>query len=166
MSRTIKKTGDIFCVKMTDNTKKYFQYIANDRNQLNSDVIRAFKHRYSMDENPDISEIVKNDIDFYAHCLIKVGLKMGLWEKAGNSKEPVDLSNIVFKGTNDYGVKRGEKPITISENWYIWRIEDEGFTRIGKMRKEYEDAYIGLVINPNGIIELLKGNEYPNGYPK
>ena len=43
MIRSNTKLGDIFCVKIDENNKKYFQYIANDLTQLNSDVIRAFK---------------------------------------------------------------------------------------------------------------------------
>ncbi|RYD87997.1 MAG: hypothetical protein EOP54_27945 [Sphingobacteriales bacterium] len=32
------KIGDVFCVKIDDSTKKYFQLIAYDLTQLNSDV--------------------------------------------------------------------------------------------------------------------------------
>jgi hypothetical protein len=28
------------------------------------------------------------------------------------------------------------------------------------------EAYVGLVINPKGIVELLKGNKYPENYPE
>jgi len=59
MIRTNTKLGDIFSVNVTENTKKYFQYIANDLTQLNSDVIRAFKKEYSINDKPELSEITK-----------------------------------------------------------------------------------------------------------
>ena len=43
-------------VKIDENRKKYFQYIANDLTQLNSDVIRAFRKEYSASDNPELSD--------------------------------------------------------------------------------------------------------------
>lgn len=43
MKRVLTKIGDVFEVKIDETSKKYFQYIANDMTQLNSDVIRGFK---------------------------------------------------------------------------------------------------------------------------
>jgi len=164
MTRVSTKIGDVFSVKI-DNKKKYFQYIANDGTQLNSDVIRAFKKSYTDHESPNLSEIIKGEVDFYAHCVTKLGVKMGLWEKVGNEQEIGSLSNILFKDTNDYVRKAGEEPIKKSDKWYVWKINDKDFKRIGKLEGEYKKAYVGFVINPNGIIELLKGNKYPDNYP-
>jgi hypothetical protein len=159
------KIGDVFSVKLDSNNKKYFQLIAFDLTQLNSDVIRAFKKTYLLDENPDLSEIVNGDVDFYVHCVTKLGLKMNLWEKIGNTLTIGDTKQILFRDTNDYGSKVGEEPIRISHNWYVWHINDYNTTRIGKLEGQYKDAYMGLVINPLGIIELLNGNKYPINYP-
>jgi hypothetical protein len=41
MKRVITKVGGIYEVRLDENIKKYFQYITNDRTQLNSDVIRG-----------------------------------------------------------------------------------------------------------------------------
>lgn len=43
MVRVVTKVGDVFSVKLDNEMKKYFQLIAFDLTQLNSDVIRAFK---------------------------------------------------------------------------------------------------------------------------
>ncbi|CAN5467527.1 hypothetical protein BH09BAC6_BH09BAC6_07690 [soil metagenome] len=48
MTRVNTKTGDVFSVKL-NNSKKYFQYIANDSTQLNSDVIRGFRKIYAIE---------------------------------------------------------------------------------------------------------------------
>lgn len=59
MARVYIKIGDVFSVKMDLYGKKFFQLIAYDLTQLNSDVIRAFKTVYPANENPDLLEIVE-----------------------------------------------------------------------------------------------------------
>ena len=78
MARISTKIGDVFSVKVDENNKKYFQLITFDLTQLNSDVIRAFKKAYPIDITPDLSEIVDGEIEFYAHCVTKWGMKMNL----------------------------------------------------------------------------------------
>jgi hypothetical protein len=46
-TRISTKIGDVFSAKIDGNTKKYFQLIAFDLTQLNSDVIRGFKKVYT-----------------------------------------------------------------------------------------------------------------------
>ena len=144
--RVYTKIGDIFSVKIDENTKKYFHLIAFDLTQLNSDVIRAFKKRYPVDDNPTISEIIQDKIDFYAHCVTKAGVKLGYWEKIGSIKEIGTLNHILFMNTNDYGCKVGEDPVKISDKWYVWNINGE-FRDVGKLVGENRKAYIGIVIN-------------------
>jgi len=165
MARIVIKVGDIFSVKIDDNYKRYFQYITNDLTQLNSNVIRAFKKAYPININPDVSEIIKDEIEFYAHCIVKLGLKMSIWERIGNTTEIGNTTDILFRDTNDYGTKVGEEPIKVSHKWYIWRVNDKEFTRVGKLKGEDRKAYNGIVMNPLGIKELLKGNKYPINYP-
>lgn len=165
MVRANTKIGDVFSAKLDDGSKKYFQLIAFDSTQLNSDVIRAFKKVYSSNDNPDLPEVVNSGVEFYAHCVTKSGLKMNLWEKVGNIANVGDISRILFRDTNDYGSKIGEEKIKLSDNWYVWRINDENFNLVGRLEGENRHAYIGLVINPLGVIELLKGYKYPPNYP-
>lgn len=166
MAKANTKIGDVFSVKIDENSKKYFQYIISDLTQLNSDVIRAFKKVYPLNANPELTEIVKGEVEFYAHCVTKLGLKMSLWESVGNTTEIGNTTDILFRDTNDYGTKVGEEPIKVSHKWYVWRINDKDFTRVGKLEGENRKAYTGIVMNPLGIIELLKGNKYPVNYPE
>ena len=163
MTRANTTLGDVFSVKLDDNTKKYIQYVATDLTQLNSDVIRAFKKTYSINATPDLSEIVKGEVEFYAHCVTKWGIKLNLWEKIGNIAD-IGKVEVLFRDTNDYGSKPDIEPIKISSNWYVWSINGE-FKHIGKLEGIYKDSYAGIIINPQGIIELLKGNIYPINYP-
>ena len=163
MIRTNTKIGDIFAARLGGNRKKYFQYVANDLSQLNSDVIRALKQEYADDDDPDLAEVVRGEVQFYAHCVTKWGVKMGLWERVGSVPDVGGLE-IVFRRTSDYGRRPDEDPVRISDNWYVWAINGE-HRHVGRLNEETRRAYVGLVINPYGIIELLKGNKYPPNYP-
>jgi hypothetical protein len=160
------RIGDVFSATLDGDCKRYFQYVASDLTQLNSDVIRIFKKIYLISDNPNLIEIVNGEIEIYAHCVLKLGLKMKLWQKVGNTPNVGDTTQILFRDTNDYGSNSGENPILISHNWHVWRVNDRCFTRVGKLEGINRGAYIGIVINPLGILELLKGNKYPINYPE
>jgi len=162
--RVYTKIGDIFSVKIDENNKKYFQLIAFDLTQLNSDVIRAFKKTFPIVANPDLSEIINGEVEFYAHCVTKWGVKMNLWEKEGSIKEIGSLNHILFRCTTDYGCKVGEEPVKISNNWYIWNI-NEKFRDVGKLTGENRKAEIGVIINPYAIVERIKTGKYNFSYP-
>jgi hypothetical protein len=132
--------------------------IAFDLTQLNSDVIRAFKAEYPINSCPDVLEIINGEIEFYAHCITKIGLKLGYWEKYHNSIEVGKTDHILFRGTSDLGKKPGE--YMISNNWYIWKINDEKFTPVGKLIGENQKAEIGLVMNHEDIVYRIKNGKY------
>jgi len=157
--------GDIFSVKISENIKKYFQLIAYDLIQLNSDVIRAFKKEYHLDDIPELSELINEDVEFYAHCIIKFGIKLNCWEKVGNISEVGNTENIIFRATNDYGHKQGDEPIRVSNNWYVWKIHDNDFSEVGKLEGENRKAEIGIVFNPNKIVHRMKTGQYGGFYP-
>jgi hypothetical protein len=163
--RFVTKIGDIFSIQISDNEKRFFQLIAFDLTQLNSDVIRCFNRVYPLEANPEIETIITDQILFYSHCTTKLGLKMDVWTKIGKSYDIGNLKEIIFRCTNDYGRKEGDPPILFSSNWYVWQIGDENFTNVGKLEGKNKNSYIGLVINPIGILELAKGNKYPLYYP-
>jgi hypothetical protein len=165
MKRVYTKVGDVFSVKIDENSKKYFQLIAFDLTQLNSDVIRAFKKVYPVEASPALSDIVSGEVEFYAHCVTKWGVKMNLWEKVGSIKEVGALDHILFRDTNDYGSKVGEEPIKVSDKWYVWHINDEDFTRVGKLTGENRKAEIGIIVTPDDVVERIKTGKYSFFYP-
>lgn len=161
MARTNTKIGDIFSVKVDDDSKKYLQYIISDLTQLNSDVIRAFRKSYPIDANPNLSEVVNGEVEFYAHCVTKWGIKLGYWEKVGNVAEVGETNHILFRSSGDYG----NPQIKISENWWIWKINEEQ-RRVGKLEGENQKAEIGLVINPESIVYRMRTGEHAfKAYP-
>ena len=164
MARTNTKIGDVFFVKIDDSSKKYFQLVAFDLTQLNSDVIRAFKKIYPLISNPDLSEVISGEVDFYAHCVTKLGLKMNLWERTGNTTEIGNTAQILFRNTEDYGSKVGEENIKVSNKWYLWKI-NEKFRDVGKLEGENQKAEIGIVVNPYDIVDRIKTGKYSFVYP-
>lgn len=155
MARVNTKIGDVFLVKIDDNSKKYFQYIISDLTQLNSDVIRAFKKVYPINANFDLSEIISGEVEFYAHCVTKIGVKMGFWEKVGNVQDVGRTDHILFRDTNDFGTTS----IKVSHDWWVWKINEEQ-KRVGKLTGNNQKAEIGLVFNPKSILYRLKNGEY------
>ncbi|GHT79743.1 hypothetical protein AGMMS50262_23780 [Bacteroidia bacterium] len=162
--RATTKIGDVFSVKIDENNKKYFQLIAFDLTQLNSDVIRAFEKKYGMNENPTLAEIIQDDVEFYAHCVTDLGKKLKLWDKVGNIADTGSLNHILFRDTSDYGVWISDEPIKISQNWYVWRIGGN-FIDVGKLKGENRKAEIGVIVNPFDIVNRIKTGKYNFFYP-
>lgn len=118
-----------------------------------------------MDTNPSLSEITNNSVNFYTHCAASLGCKLFLWEKVGYISEIGDTSHILFRDTMNYGVRAGEQPIKVSNNWYIWHINDEDFTNVGKLKGKNKKAEIGIVVSPYDIVDRIKESKYKFVYP-
>jgi hypothetical protein len=160
MQKRIKNTviGDVFCVIIDENYKRYLQYIISDLSQLNSDVVRAFKKKYMLNENPELINIVNDDVDFYAHCVTKSGIKNGYWVKVGNIQDIGDTDCIIFKDKKDYRITE-----YIQNDWSIWKVNEEHIY-IGELPDKYKKAYIGLVFQPERIMNKLTTGSYGGAY--
>lgn len=155
------KVGDIFEVPMQSGKKGYVQYIGNDMTQLNSNVIRVFKRRESIDTVPDIEAIVKDEIEFYAHVTgMEFGVKDKSWEKIGYSSDVGDLKKPLFRDSRDYG----NPLVKVSNEWYVWRI-NETSVYVGKLKGEYTKADVGIVVWPKDIIARMETGKYLFFYP-
>jgi hypothetical protein len=167
MARKLKtKIGDIFSVPINETEKRYMQLVAYDLTQLNSDVVRVFEKKYKINASPELSSIINDKVISYAHCASDFGLKLNLWTIYGNSQDVGNPSNILFRDTDDYVRRADEEPKLKSDKWFIWRINDKDFKYVGKLKGDNRNSYIGFVINPYGIIEIVKGNKYPSNYPE
>jgi hypothetical protein len=158
--------GDIFSTQINETEKKYFQYISIDVNQLNSDVIKVFDNKYKIFENPDYQDLLSCKVDFFAHTFLITGIKKGIFKKAGSMPVIDCMDKIIFRTTSDYGTKIGELPILKTNNWKFWNLEDNEINKFRMLKvDDYDSTHIGIVFNPSGILELLKGNKYPVNYP-
>jgi len=164
MKRIVTKVGYVYEVElMPEGKKRYFHFVAIDRTQLGSDVIRVFRETYEKDASPTPEEVVAGETDFYAHTTISLGVKMGLWKKAGHVSEVGPL-DILFRDTHDCGRAIDEEPVRISSRWYIWRLNEE-FQEVGILKGEHRGAEIGVVVSPHNIVARLKCGQYSFVYP-
>lgn len=131
------KVGDVFEVKISDTEKKYMQYIASDLTQLNSDVVRGFAKIYNVNAKPSMEEIVSDEVDFYAHCDSRHGIRMEYWTLYGNIQDVGDIQKAIFRCSDDHGDG-------ISFRWYIWHI-NENTVRVENKDSRLRESYYGVV---------------------
>ena len=155
--RIVTKIGNVFCAEIDGKYKCFFQYIMNDITQLNSSVIRVFKRRYPMDYKPDIEEIVSDDVLFYAHTILRVGIEFGAWYKVGKSMNLGEekCRKVLFGYTHDTIFDEAGHPHQII-HWMVWHL-GEDFVRIKKLpEKYYNDFEDGSIFTFMDIIERIK----------
>ena len=161
--RIVTKIGDIFCVEVDNAYKRYFQYFCNDLTQLNSSVIRVFKKRYSMDYKPKPEDIVKDEVDFYAHTILRDGIEDGFWYKVGKVKgEYEEEMKLPLFGTCRETIYTNEGIIDVdpNSNWYIWRINGP-FKPVGILPERFRDIIEEGSVNPyEEIINRIKYGYY------
>ena len=143
MTRIVCKKGDVLSID-TDCGKRYIQYICNDINQLNGNVISVFK-----------DETLK-EVDFYIHTTVAAGVKFFGWQKIG--KQPIpDISDIVFF-TEISEIVRKVVHNNADVNWRVWTIS--GTDAYVKDLPDVE-CYEGSVWPPCDIPDILCGrNKY------
>lgn len=141
------KIGDVFEVIISDTEKRYMQYVISDMTNLNSDVVRAFKKKYPITEKPDINEIVKDEVMFYAHCDSKHGIKMEYWTLYGNTTDVGDTDNIMFRIPAEHDVE-------VSYQWWIWRVNLK-HQYIGKLKGEQKKIDLGSVFPVKSILYMI-----------
>lgn len=154
MKRIKLTVGDIFEAPLGTDSKRYFQFIAIDNNQLRSDVIRVFLKEYFSSDEPALEDLVRGAVDFYAHCVIKAGIKFNFWQKVGHIDD-VGAIDVIFRSTKDFG----RDWIKVSERWEIWKI-GQPLKLIGKLPNDLLSAEQGEVFPPHEIIHRMKHGYY------
>ncbi len=171
VKRVVTRVGDIFCAEIGNEYKCYFQYMAKDSSLLYSAAIRVFKTRYPMDYEPDVEDIVKDEVLFYTHTFLRTGLDAKAWYKVGKSKELglEGLKKIVFGHASTFtsvDSGAGIKLVKVNplDNWSIWRVNEES-VNVGNLPEEYRMcAEIGAVFSYGSITERLKYGYFMGGW--
>lgn len=153
--RIVTKIGDLFCVEIDNEYKCYFQYVANDITILNSSVIRVFKKRYPLDYHPVMDEVVKDEVYFYAHTILKFGIYYNIWYKVGKHHYIGNPCDICFRMYNDIG----NPQMTKSYRWVIWKINQEQHF-IGELSEEYKQMDLGIVLTYEDIVSKIKTGKF------
>lgn len=165
--RVLINKGDIFCVEIEGKYKCYFQFIDRDINLLNSDVIRAFKTRYSLDYEPVLTEIVQDSVLFYTHTFIRVGLEYNAWYKVGRlkPKEPYNLTNVKFGTFCKTRLKQENgilEFISVSplENWTTWYVNEKYESDVNLMTEDIEILELGGVMPYSHVLYRIENGYY------
>lgn len=153
--RIVTKIGDIFSVTLDNGNLRFFQYIANDITQLNSPVIRVFNNEYPTEYEVNPLEVVNDEVDFYAHTMLRWGITDGAWQKVGKCHDVGNTENIMFR------MYRVDAPDHKDRIWHAWYINKEWFI-IGKLTEDYRNkSDIGLVFPYKDIVSRIKKGIYP-----
>jgi len=159
--RIVTKIGDVFCVEVEGRYKAFFQYIANDMTQLNSSTIRVFKRRYAMDYKPIVDDIVNDEVEFYAHTVLKFGIVESAWYKVGKSSDLglEDFSNVFFAAPVVETIS-DTRTNALLLRWDIWKCGDEmeriqGLSDEIRLKVEY-----GMIVPWNSIVSRIKNGYY------
>jgi len=162
MKRVQLAIGDVFEVPLGDNSKGYFQFIAIDDSQLRSDVIRVFSRRCSQSDEPELNDIVQDRVEFYAHCVINVGIKGDYWRKAGRINiSDIEAGKVLFRSTLDFG----RSWIDVSNRWEVWRISQPR-KFVGELPKSLVSAEYGTVFPPYEIVYRMKYGRYKQDFQR
>lgn len=151
--------GDVFEVQLDPSTVRFFQYVADDATQLNSQVIRVFSEDYGAGEPLDLRRVTTGSIDFHAHVFLRIGLKRQFWRKVGHAEPPADL-DLLFRDSNDYG----NPEIKISHDWYVWRPNGP-FETVGELSPDCQRAEIGVVVPPRSLVYRIQNGKWDFVYP-
>ena len=165
VKRIVTKIGDIFRVELIDSPKwgivqgkkylRFFQYIANDMTCLNSSVIRVFKKKYPIEYIFNAEEIINDEIDFYAHTVLKLGIAENFWQKIGKSRDVGDTEHIFFRTYTHDAVNHRDR------KWQMWQINKE-WKSIGFLTPHYRSmSDLGHVFPYKSIVERMKTGQYP-----
>jgi hypothetical protein len=159
MVRVRVKRGDVFEVPVIDGEVSYFQYVADDSTQLNSEVIRVFRKRYESHNPPDLADLITSEVQFHAHTMLKVGLKFGFWKKHGNAAAPEE-PDVLFRISEDFG----NPAVKVSSRWHVWQT-NRPLKYVGALTPEFQNSEIGVVKPPEEIVERMRTGEYSYFHP-
>jgi hypothetical protein len=153
------KQGEIYSV-VVNKSARYFQYLHDDSTQLNSNIVRFFKGQYELESNISCEKIQSSGVDFYAHVLIKAGIKHNLWKKYSQI-DTQSLDDVWFRDSPDYG----HPSIKITDKWWLWQANSSR-QLFNKSTHELLISHVGIVISPDQILKRLETGSFQFFYPK
>ena len=144
--------------------------------RLGGHVIRVFRTRYPMDYIPDINNIVKDEVLFYAHTMVNVGAKLNAWTKIGKPRPLIlpEIKSELFGFCLEFSEKRdwlGNVTDVIKvdplKNWTIWHIGKGNRER--KVRslspQQKEILTDGSILPYTAILDRIKYGYYKHTDP-
>lgn len=156
----MSKIGDIYVVKDNEHDR-YFQLIAIDSTELNSDVIAIFKLKTKGRASATPTDITTSGIEFCVHTTVSAGVRQGLWKKIGTA-DVGEYSKVLFKGVkypNDGLPDIESYEANSYHSWIVWHINGE-WQQVGADIDRYKDAYLGGIYPPESVIYRIKHHRF------
>jgi hypothetical protein len=154
-----KRLGQIYQVDVGANQVRYFWEVGADGTQLGSALIVVFKTVYPRMDAPDLEAITADEVDFYCHTFVRIGVKLGHWSKVGF--RPLNRNFAMpFRDTGDYG----NPEIRVSRRWYCWE-PNEPFRDVKWEPEELCKMEIGVVFPSDSVVNRIHTGVYGVVYP-
>lgn len=158
----MSKIGEIYQINGLEH-KRYFQLVASDITQLNSDVIAVLSYKGDLPSKPaakELNEVTSAGIEFFTHTTVNAGFK-DLWTKIGKAKV-VDYKDALFKDIYIKDDFPDWEPYEKDHyhSWVIWQVGGK-WKKIGAKIDRYPEAELGMVFSPNNIIYRIEHGQYP-----
>ncbi|MDE6632050.1 MAG: hypothetical protein K2K23_03540, partial [Muribaculaceae bacterium] len=116
-----------------------------------------------MDYKPKPEDIVKDEVDFYAHTILRNGIEDGLWYKVGKAKGEFEEEKLkpLFGTCRETKYTNGEFiDVDPDSNWIVWRINCP-FKSIGILPEIYRDVVEEGSVKPDvEIVDRIKYGYY------
>lgn len=161
------RQGDVFCVKLDEKTKGYFQFLFRDSSQLGGNVIRVFYKHYPNDYDPTIDEIISDDVAFFTHTFVQGGIYFDVFTKIGNVKvlNENKLPGVIFcyqstpyEFDNNYPKEMWSKKM-----WYVYQA-NETLVLYETLPKNWRNKVeLGWVMNFESVVWRMKFGFYLSG---
>lgn len=155
------KIGEVYRVNDLK-PARYFQLVALDLTQLNSDVIAVFSSNNDLTDSTDeIDAIVHSGVEFFTHTTVSAGVSNKLWTKIGKTVV-VNCDDALFKDIdyNDDFPDWEPYEKDYYHSWVIWRPNEE-WRKIGDRLADYPNAELGAVYPPNDVVYRIEHGKYP-----
>ena len=69
-----------------------------------------------------------------------------------------------FRGSGDSGRRAGTPPVTVSRDWWVWRV-GERHEHVGELAPRFHTAEIGAVVAPDSLVHRMRTGSYDFIYP-
>ena len=106
--------------------------------------------------------IVKDDVMFYAHTVLRVGIEANAWYKVGKIQPAVSgIENVIFGYTHDtLYINRKVIYVDPLEHWTLWKMGYD-FAEVGEMPVRYRNSVeYGSIMPYNEIVARIKLGYY------
>lgn len=147
--------GDIYEM-LIDDYKVFFMVIGKDETNLDADLFKIFKRKYSPSDTPTIKEIVEIEDYVYQYSFLNIGKRGRYWKKYGHFDGKVN-KHIWLRCT----LEGGEEPLEeeLPRGWTIQLFRGSEIHLRRLPRRHYND-FTTIVVYPKKVKEQIKSGEW------